>query len=101
VFHISLLKPYHGPAPDTTISPLPPTNFQNKPVISPMAIVDTRTIFSKGQPSPQILVQWFGLPLEEATWENVIDIQQAYHDLNLEDKVGLQGGRNDTGLVKQ
>ncbi|GAV83386.1 Chromo domain-containing protein [Cephalotus follicularis] len=66
-----------------------------------MAIVDTRTVFSKGQPSPQILVQWFGLPLEEATWENVIDVQQAYPDFNLEDKVGLQGGRNDTGLVKE
>ncbi|GAV90943.1 hypothetical protein CFOL_v3_34343, partial [Cephalotus follicularis] len=34
-------------------------------------------------------------------WENVIDLQQAYPDLNLEDKVGLQRGRNDTRLAKE
>lgn len=43
------------------------------------------------------MVHWQGLPIEEATWENVEDVLNAYPAFNLEDKVvvncrGVGGG---------
>nr|KYP56597.1 hypothetical protein KK1_002841 [Cajanus cajan] len=40
VFHCSLLKRHHGPAPDT--NPIPLEAFNHQPIIRPLAILATR-----------------------------------------------------------
>jgi hypothetical protein len=46
------------------------------------------------------LVQWEGLPEEEATWEQRDEFQQHYPDYQLEDELFAQAGRDVmTGLV--
>lgn len=39
----------------------------------------------------QVLIKWHKIPLEEATWEDTQDIAEAYPNLNLEDKIALEG----------
>lgn len=46
-----------------------------------------------------VLTQWEVLPMEDTTWETLSELQQAYPDLHLEDKVLLQSGRNDTDHI--
>ncbi|KAL4578746.1 hypothetical protein LXL04_014877 [Taraxacum kok-saghyz] len=43
----------------------------------------------------EILVQWNGLPVQEATWEVKSQIQQQFPDFHLEDKVGFRGAGID------
>ena len=44
------------------------------------------------------LVSWDGLSADDATWENWDDLK---HDFNLEDKVVLNGTRNDMRTARQ
>lgn len=87
VFHCSLLKPHAGPAP-TSIVELPPDSVENHPVVTPLTILDSRTVTVDGLPQQQVLVQWTGLPPEETSWENWKELHKLY---NLEDKVGFEG----------
>ncbi|XP_058784803.1 uncharacterized protein LOC131659663 [Vicia villosa] len=92
VFHCSLLKPYLGPIPpDAPI--LPHDSVDNHPIVTPLAILNSRIISVNGQQIQQVLVQWNGLPPEDTTWENWQDLQISY---NLEDKVEFDGIGNDT-----
>lgn len=43
-----------------------------------------------------VLVQWFGLSPDDASWEAWSEIAATYH---LEDKVTFQGGGNDNNLA--
>lgn len=60
-------------------------------MVTPLAILDYRR-------SPvdintwQVLVQWTGLSPDETTWEDWNQLREDYH---LEDKVVLQGPRDD------
>ena len=81
VFHCSKLKPHHGPL--TTDQSLPPTSWDNNPLIEPLTILDHKWD-DQTPPCLSVLVQWTGLPPEDSTWEDWTQLQSIYH---LEDKV--------------
>lgn len=98
VFHISVLKPFRA----TDIPPpqdLPSDSFNNQPLEQPDAIVDTRTVLIHGLPTSQVLVQWKGSPVEEASWEDLATFTSTYPTFHLEDKVISEGEGSDTGPV--
>ena len=67
VFHVSLLKPYVAYATALGIVDLPPLNFDNHLVVTPLAIVASKFIPSEAGPKHMVLVQWQGLPPEETS----------------------------------
>jgi len=91
VFHCSCLKPFHRSPEQVDTSPLPQQFVGDQPMVTPLAILDYRR-------SPvdvntwQVLVQWTGLSPDETTWEDWNQLREDYH---LEDKVVLQGPRDD------
>jgi hypothetical protein len=87
VFHCSLLKLHQGDTP-TTIAELPPSTIDHHPIIEPLAIIDTKMDAATDPPTPMVLVQWMGLPLEETSWEKWEELKATYH---LEDKVTFPG----------
>lgn len=66
VFHCSLLKPYHGPLPPP-VELLPPDAVDNCPLLSPLAVIDSRSVQVNGQERTQVLVQWLGLPPDDTS----------------------------------
>jgi hypothetical protein len=91
IFHVSQLKPCVSEA--ISGADLPPNSVDNCPVIQPLAILQHD---NEGDPD-RVLVQWQGLMPEDATWESLADIRKSYPNLNLEDKVFVDGGRDVTG----
>ncbi|MCI59649.1 hypothetical protein A2U01_0080904, partial [Trifolium medium] len=70
VFHVSALKPFRGT--DTlTACELPLESFDNQPIDQPRAVIDRRIQLSYGHPREQLLVQWAGCPIDEASWEDL------------------------------
>lgn len=90
VFHISLLKHHKGDIIPNITPSLPPNFIDSHPLLQPTAILDKRHIQKQGTSTEQLLVQWEQTPPEEATWEDVSD---------LEDKVPFGEGGNDTDLT--
>jgi hypothetical protein len=43
----------------------------------------------------QLLVQWKGKDVEDATWEDLIVLKSQFSNLNLGDKVNVEGGGID------
>ncbi|WVZ18566.1 hypothetical protein V8G54_005888 [Vigna mungo] len=97
VFHYFVLKPHHGPPP-SVVGTLPSNHYKNGPLVNPLVILGTRENNSSESPHLEVLVQWQGISPEEATWESWMDIQRTF---NLEDKVLLQGARNDTINIQE
>lgn len=85
VFHSSLLKPHHGTF-TSLIEPLLDTAFNNHPLISPLAILDSKKDNSSNLPRRQVLVQWLRLAPEDTSWEDWESLNSKFH---LEDKVVL------------
>jgi hypothetical protein len=54
-------------------------------------VLDWKT---NGELPPQVLIQWSDALPEDATWESLPDMQIAYPNLHLEDKVLLEGDRD-------
>ncbi|WVZ01419.1 hypothetical protein V8G54_027488 [Vigna mungo] len=79
VFHVSFLRQHKG-NPPTTSSKLPLEFNDNQPILEPIAILNTKPN------SDLVLVQWRGLPPEDATWEPWGNLKEQFH---LEDKVLL------------
>lgn len=69
VFHVSLLKPYHPPAPGDTRSPPPPPPILGDNIYEAERISNRRTVTVDGRQQKQYLVHWKGYPDYEATWE--------------------------------
>jgi hypothetical protein len=90
VFHVSQLKPCHDHTNDSL--PLPPMNEDDELVIEPLAVLGWR--HSPDGTTSHVLIQWSGLLPEDTSWEPLSELQQAYPQFNLEDKVAVDGGRD-------
>ena len=85
VFHVGLLKPFRGDPPAAT-PVLPPTGafFQDR----------RRVVGPAASRVWHLLIQWQGLLEEDATWEQVEEFRQHFPDLQLEDELFAQAGRD-------
>jgi len=92
VFHCSLLRPHSGPLPSHHHD-LPPHAVGNQPLLEPLSIISSKMDMNTTPPTPLVLVQWVGLPPEEATWESWSTIRDTFH---LEDKVVFPVGGIDS-----
>ncbi|KAJ0578410.1 putative nucleotidyltransferase, Ribonuclease H [Helianthus annuus] len=70
VFHVSLLKHARGNTTQTTPLPCNP-RFQFKP----LQVLDKKMVRRGNRATVKGLVQWDSLPITEATWENLEDLQ--------------------------
>jgi hypothetical protein len=93
VFHVSQLKVYKGNVQEPYM-PLPLTVTEVGPIMQPIQVLATRTILRGIHQVQQILVQWENGLQEEATWEDLEDIEASYPKFNLEDKVDFKGEGN-------
>ena len=94
VFHCSKLKPFRGTLIPPITGAFPSAFFNDQPLVSPLAILDQRRTSPKAL--WEVLVQWQGLSPDETSWEDWTRLQEEYH---LEDKVILQGPRDDTNTI--
>jgi hypothetical protein len=93
VFHVSQLKVFKGNVQEPYM-PLPLTVTEVGPIMQPIQVLATRTILRGIHQVQQILVQWENGLQEEATWEDLEDIEASYPKFNLEDKVDFKGEGN-------
>ena len=83
VFHVSLLKAFVGDPETANADPLP-TMTSDEPVVAPLTIIDSKLVPSEAGSRRIVLVQWEGLPREDASWEDWKQLKECH---NLEDKV--------------
>lgn len=76
---------------------LPPSAIDNNPIIEPLAILASKMDNTAASPTRLVLVQWLGLPPEDASWEKWTDLASTYH---LEDKVTFQEEGIDNNTVR-
>jgi len=88
VFHVGVLKPFHGTPPATTPA-LPPIQH-GRLLQQPEKIIKSQ--LCRG--TWHVLVQWSGLPPSEATWEPILDFKTSYPEFQLEDKLFPEEGRD-------
>jgi hypothetical protein len=88
VFHVSLLKQHRGSTPIAS-GVVPPTHDGR---ILPEPERAIKALQRQGV--CRMLIQWRGLPAEEATWELLEKFKAAYPDFQLEDELFLQAGRD-------
>ena len=81
VFHVGLLKPFHGDPPTTT-PPLPPVH-EGRVVLTPARVRRARS----QQDAWEVLVEWEGLSPDDATWEPRESFAERYPDFQLEDEL--------------
>ncbi|KAD4888972.1 hypothetical protein E3N88_21045 [Mikania micrantha] len=62
---------------------------------------ETAAVTRADQLIAQVLVQWEGLPQEEATWEDQTQFYSSFPEMHLEDKVKLKGEGNVMSKSKQ
>jgi hypothetical protein len=94
VFHVSLLKKAIGQYHEEETLP---DNMEGEQVESyePAEILAERKIQRQGIEVVQLLVQWKGKAVEDATWEDLIVLKSQFPNLNLGDKVNIEGGGID------
>ena len=67
----------------------------------PIAILTSRERNIDGGSITEWLIQWKNKPMEEATWETIVDIKIQFTHFCLEDKVGFSRGSIDGNLNSQ
>lgn len=97
VFHVSLLKARIGR--DQAVSPvLPLLGPQQETLLIPQAIIAHRMMKRRNVAITQLLIQWRGQEIEDATWEDYTRIATRYPDFILEvEKSFKEGGLSATG----
>jgi transposase InsO family protein len=86
VFHVGVLKPFHGEPPAAT-PPLPPLQHGR---LLPLQEHVLRASLCRGV--WHVLIQWEGMPPAEATWEPVDSFRVAHPAFQLEDGLFAEGG---------
>ena len=64
-------------------------------MLEPLCILDYKWVKRGTKLYTEALVQWKNMAAEDATWEDVEQLQQQFPAINLGDKVPLQGGASD------
>ncbi|XP_066324485.1 uncharacterized protein [Miscanthus floridulus] len=88
VFHVSQLKAYTG-APPAALVPLPPVQ-DGRLLPAPERVL--RAQLRRGE--WRVLVQWQGLPVDDATWEPLAEFKEQYPEVQLEDELFDEAGRD-------
>jgi transposase InsO family protein len=88
VFHVGQLKAYEGPPP-TAPAPLPPVQ-DGRLLPSPERVLKAQ--LRRGE--WRILVQWQGLPADDATWEPLAKFKEQFPEVQLEDELFEEAGRD-------
>lgn len=64
--------------------------------LQPFQLLGVRLLRDKNGDRKQLLIQWQGLPEIEATWEEESQFRTTFPNFDLEDKVSVKQGSNDT-----
>jgi len=89
VFHVSLLKKVIGMT-DIVPTPLPPEIPKQQ---IPEAALDRRVSTRSNRLHRQLLIKWYGLPPELATWEDEDDMLLRFPDVSAWGQAATKGGR--------
>jgi hypothetical protein len=88
VFHVGLLKPYHGEEP---VGPgVLPTVLHGRACLEPASVIKSR--LARGR--HEVLVQWVGLPAANASWVDLDEFRRLYPSFQLENELVIEGGRD-------
>jgi hypothetical protein len=82
VFHVGLLKPFHG------TPPVQPPLQHGRVLVQPEAVLKGR--LARGR--REVLVRWKGAPAAESSWVDLEEFREQFPDFQLEDEVLLQEG---------
>jgi len=88
VFHVGLLKLFHGTPPETP--PVLPPIQNGRACPCPAKVLRGR--LARGR--YELLVQWADQAAANAAWVSLEDFKRLYPDFQLEDELLLQGGRD-------
>jgi hypothetical protein len=88
VFHVGLLKPFHGDPP-AQVPALPPVEH-GQVVVQPETVLKAHV--ARGR--RELLVSWTGAPAAETKWVDLEEFVQHFPDYQLENELLLQGGRD-------
>uniref|UniRef100_A0ACD5VKZ1 Uncharacterized protein n=2 Tax=Avena sativa TaxID=4498 RepID=A0ACD5VKZ1_AVESA len=88
VFHVSLLKAHKGDPPAE--APALPPHDSGHVLPGHEKVLKAQ----QGRCAWHVLVQWAGLPTEDATWEKLEEFQQHFPDVQLEDELFEEAGRD-------
>ncbi|KAK0571245.1 hypothetical protein LWI29_013061 [Acer saccharum] len=101
VFHVTVLKKRVG-NPSIISSDLPAFDTEGNLLIRPVTALRDRN-WKKGRGMTkvwQVLVQWQGVPTEEATWEDYDEMVERFPNFSLEDK-GILEKRGNVETIRK
>ncbi|KAI5447116.1 hypothetical protein KIW84_014824 [Lathyrus oleraceus] len=93
-FHVSQLKKAEGNY-TTTTTQLPISLESEKGDITSAKVLSWRDKFDGGRHKREWLIQWEGMDVGDATWEEELLLKSQFPDLRLEDKANVVGGGDD------
>lgn len=88
VFHVGVLKPFHGTPP--SITPALPPIQHGRVLPAPDQVLQSQLRRGKWF----VLIKWVGLDASEATWEPMVEFRSAYPSFQLEDELFPEGARD-------
>jgi hypothetical protein len=88
LFHVGLLKAYRGDLP--AVPPALPPTVDGRLLPGPGKVLKAQQRHGVWH----VLVQWTGLSVEDTTWEKLNEFRQQFSDIQLEDELFAQAGRD-------